>query len=72
MSKSFESCVMCHDEPPADRFGWCDTCARLYDQPNEPTEADREAMNADFARLKLNSLLLAELFGDYTAIRSAQ
>jgi len=72
MSKMFESCVMCHDEPPADRFGWCDRCATLYDCPDEPTEADREAMDADFESLKVNALLLASLFGDYTANRMAQ
>lgn len=72
MSRSFESCVMCHDEPPADRFGWCDTCARLYDQPDDPTEQEMRDAAADYDRLKLNALLLAQLFGDYTAIRSAQ
>lgn len=72
MSKSFESCVMCHDEPPADRFGWCDTCAKLYDQPDDPTEQEMLEAREDFYRLKLDALMLASVFGDYAAMRTAQ
>jgi hypothetical protein len=72
VSKMFESCVMCHDEPPADRFGWCDTCARLYDHPDDPTEQEIREAREDFYRLKLDALMLASLFGDYKAMRSAQ
>lgn len=76
MSKMFTSCVMCHDEPPADRFGWCDTCARLYDCPDEPTEQEIREAREYFSRLKLigerDALMLASVFGDYKAAQSAQ
>jgi cytochrome c553 len=40
MSKITPDCIICHDRPAADVYGWCDECARLYDQPAEPTTAD--------------------------------
>ena len=36
MSKTAADCVLCHEEPAADHFGWCDRCAMLYDQPDDP------------------------------------
>lgn len=35
MSKTAADCILCHEEPAADQFGWCDRCARLYDQPDD-------------------------------------
>ena len=40
MSKITPDCIICHDLPATDRFGWCDKCAHLYDEPAEPSESD--------------------------------
>jgi hypothetical protein len=35
VSKTATDCLLCHERPAADQFGWCDECARLYDQPDD-------------------------------------
>jgi hypothetical protein len=41
VSKTAADCVLCHEEPAADQFGWCDRCATLYYQPDDhPDDPD--------------------------------
>ncbi len=35
MSKTAADCIICTIEPATDQFGWCDECARLYDQSDD-------------------------------------
>lgn len=45
MSKTATDCLLCHERPAADQFGWCDECARLYDQPDDqPTDPDEQRL----------------------------
>ena len=68
MSKTAADCCICAVEPATDRFGWCDRCASLYDQPSEPTESDEEDMEAQW----LNAVLLSTLFSNADHMELAQ
>jgi len=61
MSKITPDCIMCHDRPAADVYGWCDECARLYDQPAEPTAADLAEAQYTFQAAVLREILLAQV-----------
>ena len=61
MSKITPDCIICHDRPAADVYGWCDECARLYDQPAEPTTADLKDAQRDFTTALIREIMLAQI-----------
>lgn len=61
MSKITPDCIICHDLPATDRFGWCDKCAALYDQPDEPTADDLKDAQRDFTTALIREIMLAQI-----------
>lgn len=61
MSKITPDCIICHDRPATDRFGWCDTCASLYDEPAEPTAQDLADAQRDFTTALIREIVLAQI-----------
>lgn len=72
MSKITPDCIMCHERPAADRFGWCDHCATLYDEPAEPTAEDLAESQALFQAAVLLDILRAQTAATFPATRSAR
>lgn len=72
MSKITPDCIMCHERLAADRYGWCDHCATLYDEPAEPTEQDLAESQALFQAAVLLDILRAQTAATFPAMRSAQ
>lgn len=61
MSKTATDCCICHVAPATDQFGWCDHCARLYDEPTEPTAGDLAEAQHTFQAAVLREILLAQV-----------
>jgi hypothetical protein len=61
MSKITPDCIICHDRPAADVYGWCDECARLYDQPAEPTAADLAESHRTYLNALFREIVLAQV-----------
>lgn len=61
MSKTATDCIICKELPASDRFGWCDTCAALYDQPDEPTADDLKDAQRDFTTALIREIMLAQI-----------
>lgn len=61
MSKITTDCIICHDRPAVDRFGWCDPCASLYDEPAEPTAQDLADAQRDFTTALIREMVLAQI-----------
>jgi len=47
MSKTAADCCICAIEPATDQFGWCDRCARLYDQPDDRPDDPEDRLWVD-------------------------